>query len=103
MIGMTVVINVLYEGSEGAAGAFVGDVVFEELLDAVRSEDGCLGYEYFRSMESPDRVLLVEHWRDESALDAHIAAENLARIQSLKVRHGISDRVEKFLCRSREG
>ena len=26
------------------------------------------------------------------------AAENLARIQALKGNHGISDRVEKFLC-----
>ena len=95
---MTVVINVFYEGSDGATEAFVGDVVSGGLLDAVRSEDGCLGYEYFRSMEDPDRVLLVEHWRDERALDAHIAAENLARIQVLKENHGISDRVEKFLC-----
>ena len=95
---MTVVINVFYEGSDGAAEAFVGDIVSEGLLDAVRSEDGCLGYEYFRSMENPDRVLLVEHWKDEEALDAHIAAENLARIQALKGNHGISDRVEKFLC-----
>ena len=95
---MAVVINVFYEGSDGAAEAFVEDVVSEGLLDAVRSEDGCLGYEYFRSMEDPDRVLLVEHWRDERALDAHIAAENLARIQVLKENHGISDRVEKFLC-----
>ena len=53
---MSVVINVMYEGSDGAAEAFVGDVVSEGLLDAVRSEDGCLGYEYFRSMEDPDRV-----------------------------------------------
>ena len=95
---MAVVINVFYEGSDGAAEAFVEDVVSEGLLDAVRSEDGCLGYEYFRSMEDPDRVLLVEHWKDEKALDAHIAAENLARIQALKGNHGISDRVEKFLC-----
>lgn len=95
---MTMVINVFYEGSDGAAEAFVEDVVSEGLLDAVRSEDGCLGYEYFRSMEDPDRVLLVEHWRDERALDAHIVAENLARIQALKENHGISDRVEKFLC-----
>ena len=97
---MSVVINVHYEGDDGAARAFVDDVVSEGLLEAVRSEDGCQGYEYYASLEDPGRILLVEHWRDEVSLEAHIAAENLAHIEALKERHGVVGRVERFAVRT---
>ena len=49
-----------------------------ELLQAFRNrarettkEDGCLQFEIFQSGEHPDRLLMLELWRDQAALDAH--------------------------------
>jgi quinol monooxygenase YgiN len=46
-----------------------------ELAATVRqhslAEPGCLGYEVFRSVEEPGRLLLVERYRDNAAIEAH--------------------------------
>jgi quinol monooxygenase YgiN len=36
-----------------------------------RKEDGCNQFEAFVSADDPDRVVILERWRDQAALDAH--------------------------------
>ena len=98
---MNVVINVHYKGSGGSARRFVEDMVSEGVLEAVRAEDGCIGYEYFVSFDDPESIVLIEHWRDEAALEAHACSENMKRISLLKDRHGLSSAIEKFSHRFR--
>lgn len=44
------------------------------LTDVTRAEDdGCLTYVYLRQRDNPNEYVLNEQWRDEEALDAHIA------------------------------
>jgi quinol monooxygenase YgiN len=38
---------------------------------SVREESGCEQFEVFQSIESPDRFVLVERWKDEATLEAH--------------------------------
>lgn len=35
------------------------------------AEPGCLGYEVFESTDEPRTILILEHYRDAQALDAH--------------------------------
>ena len=44
----------------------------------VAREGGCQQYEIFRSALDPDRLVMLELWADQAALDAHMA---LARTQ----------------------
>jgi quinol monooxygenase YgiN len=39
----------------------------------VRQEPGCEQFEAFQSVIDPDRIVLLERWRDQAALDAHAA------------------------------
>jgi quinol monooxygenase YgiN len=41
------------------------------LRAASLAEPGCLGYEVYRAAAAPDTLLLLEHYRDEAALQAH--------------------------------
>ena len=100
---MSVVINVYYRGDGGSVRRFVEEMVSEGVLEAVRAEDGCIGYEYFVSLDDPDSMVLIEHWRDEAALEAHARSENMKTIGLLKDRHCLSATVEKFLSRLRYG
>ena len=38
---------------------------------AVQQEPGCQQYEVFQSVLDPDKVVLLELWADQTALDAH--------------------------------
>lgn len=68
---------------------------FRLVMPKVHAEDGCLAYEACVDVESglaaqaaigPDRVLIIERWRDLAALKAHAAAahmgEHRARVKA---------------------
>jgi quinol monooxygenase YgiN len=41
--------------------------------ETVRSRDGCLEYQMNQDVEDPDLLHVAERWRDQAAVDAHIA------------------------------
>jgi quinol monooxygenase YgiN len=41
------------------------------LREGSLGEPGCLGYEVFHATGSPGKLLLIERYRDDAALDAH--------------------------------
>ena len=50
------------------------------LTEASRQEPGCLLYQANRSRENRDHFLLVEHYRDEAALEAHRQTPHFQRL-----------------------
>lgn len=55
--------------------------MFAELAVASRNEPGCFGYEVMRGGEGARGTFaLFEKWRDQAALDEHMAAEHFVRL-----------------------
>ena len=50
-----------------------------ELVDATRAEDGCLSYEAHVSGSTPGVVVMVEQWRSQADLDAHMQTPHIAK------------------------
>ena len=46
-----------------------------EFIARSRGEDGCEQYELWRDEENPARMTIVEVWRDQAALDVHLAQD----------------------------
>jgi quinol monooxygenase YgiN len=44
---------------------------FKGRCEEVMTEPGCEQFEVFQSALDPDRLVLLELWRDQAALDAH--------------------------------
>jgi quinol monooxygenase YgiN len=44
---------------------------FKARCAQVMKEPGCEQFEIFQSAVNPDRLTLLERWRDQAALDAH--------------------------------
>lgn len=58
----------------------------EEMLEAVtsmatatKSDDGCVSYGFYADVSRPHVILGVEVWRDQAALDAHMAHDHTAQ------------------------
>lgn len=49
-----------------------------ELQARTREEEGCLRYDLFESAAAPGTFVTVEEWRDQSALDQHLASPHIA-------------------------
>jgi quinol monooxygenase YgiN len=60
-----------------------------ELLTAAmrksRTEPGCLRFDVYHSTAEPRRFTLVEHWADQTAIDAHRLAEAYSTIYKPQV------------------
>jgi len=46
-----------------------------------RAEDGCQQFDVLLAEEDHSRVLLVEAWRDQAALDVHMKLPAMARLR----------------------
>jgi len=63
-----------------AADADVAESLFRELRDASRQEAGVIQFEVGRSREKPNVFALWEVYRDQGAVDAHVASEHFKRL-----------------------
>ena len=94
---MSITVNLYYTGKNGSARKFVEEMVSSGIVDAVRAEEGNERYEYFFSMDDPETVLLIDRWRDQEAIDIHHKSEMMKQIATLRDKHQLRLRVERYL------
>lgn len=92
-----VILHVFYHCKSEMAREFVQTLKDSGLQEKVRSEDGCLQYDYHISCEEPDTVVLLEKWRDAAALEAHLAQPHMAEIGRVKEQFVERTALEKFV------
>lgn len=54
-----------------------------KMVRATRAEDGCLEYAMARDLADPETLILFERWRDQQALQAHMASAHMAEFQKV--------------------
>lgn len=70
---MAVRLVVTFKAQPGKGADFAK--AFAPLIkDVVQKDKGCEQYELFRSLDDPDKLVLLERWTDQASLDAHSAA-----------------------------
>jgi len=47
-----------------------------ELAKETWKEDGCISYDFVRSVDNPERFVIVEEWESQAHLDAHAATKH---------------------------
>lgn len=94
---MAITINIYYTGHGGSAAAFAREMISGGIVDAIRAEEGNLRYEYFTPMDDPETVLLIDSWKDQTALDRHHSAPVMAQIIRLREKYDLHMRVERYV------
>ena len=94
---MPLTINIYYTGEGGAARAFAEEMTRSGTVAAIRSEPGCLRYEYFFPMDDPRTVLLIDSWASQEAVDAHHRSPMMRKIIELREKYDLRMRVERFV------
>lgn len=59
------------------------------LVEDTRREDGCLDYHFAIDDAATGSILVYERWRDQAALDAHLALPSIGAVLG-----GWADRIE---------
>jgi quinol monooxygenase YgiN len=70
--GPVIIVGGRFEVDPEQRDAFLAER--HERMRTSRSEDGCLEYTFAADPLEPGRVILVERWESQAALDAHLAA-----------------------------
>ncbi len=52
-------------------------------IEATRAEDGCDHYTYAVDLTDPNLLHISERWRDEAAIEAHMAAPHMATFMAV--------------------
>lgn len=94
---MAITVNLYYTGVNGAARAFVDEMVSSGTVQKIREEVGNLQYDYFIKLDDPETVLLIESWESQSAIDLHHASPMMKTIMSLREKYNLHMRVERFI------
>ena len=94
---MSITVNLYYTGRDGSARAFAEEMVARGVVARVRAEEGNERYEYFFPMDDPETVLLIDRWRDQSALDAHHKSPMMQEIAELRDKYRLRLRVERYI------
>jgi quinol monooxygenase YgiN len=60
-------------------------------------EPGCLGYEAFQSLTDETSLVLIEHYRDDVAFEAHLSSQPYQDIVVDQIRPLLTDRRVEIL------
>ncbi|WP_294731101.1 putative quinol monooxygenase [uncultured Faecalibaculum sp.] len=93
---MSLTVNLYYTGENGSALAFVREMEESGIARAIREEEGNEKYDYFQSVRDPETVLLIDQWRDQTALDAHHATPMMQQLAALRDKYNLHMRVERY-------
>ena len=78
---------VTYTARPGQRETFLNEVAAAGLQSKIQQEDGCLRYDYFRSVQDADQLLLVEIWASEDQQKQHMQHSNMAQLTQIKHRY----------------
>lgn len=89
-------INVIYTMKPGMREQFLKEVAESGAQEAVRKENGCIQYDFFCSVDDPDKLLLLEKWTDRQAQKFHMTQPHMAVYGEIKGRCATDNTVLEF-------
>ena len=92
-----ITVHLYYQGKNGSAAAFAAEMESTGIADAIRAEKGNLRYQYFRPLDDPETVLLIDSWTDQAAIDAHHASPMMAQLAALREKYDLHMKAERFV------
>lgn len=98
---LSIVMNLYYTGRNGDARRFAEEMERSGTADLIRREPGNLRYEYFGSFNDSETVLLIDIWRDQTALNLHHASPMMGKILQLREKYNLQVRAERYAADER--
>ena len=92
-----VTVCLYYKGTNGNARAYAEEMEASGIAESIRKEPGNLRYQYFRPLDDPETVLLIDSWTDQAAIDAHHASPMMARLAALREKYDLHMKAERYV------
>lgn len=86
-----------FKTKEGMADDLLRELRENSIHEKTVAEPGCGKYDFFRSEDDPNLVLLVENWASEEALATHMLGENLKVLRTLEKKYIADVKFDKYV------
>jgi len=77
-------IYVKFECLENKREAFIEKMKQSGILNAIRSEKGCIQYDYYLSEKNKNEILLIEQWESKEDQQLHLTQPHMAAMREFK-------------------
>lgn len=68
---------------------FLSELISNKIDILCSSEDGCYIYKYVLPVGEPEKLCIIESWRDKKAQEIHCAQAHCKIIRALKEKYGV--------------
>jgi quinol monooxygenase YgiN len=92
-----ITILLFYKGTKGSARAFAEEMETGGIAARIRAEEGNLRYAYYRPLDDPETILLIDSWTDQAAIDAHHASPMMAQLAALREKYDLHMLAERYV------
>ncbi len=79
-----IIFLVTYTAMPGKRQAYLHELADTGILNKIRAEHGCLGYDFYESTDQSDILLLVEKWQDAECQEAHMQQPHMKEAMAIK-------------------
>lgn len=86
----------VYHAKPGGRELFVRTLVEQGVLTAIRSEPGCVAYDYYFSAQDENELLLIERWESEAHQRVHMQQPHMDAVRAAKAQYIDSTELGKF-------
>ncbi|AIM26062.1 antibiotic biosynthesis monooxygenase family protein [Melissococcus plutonius] len=93
---MSLTVMITYTGKEDHAKQFMEEMIEQGIVNKIRAQEGNERYEYYLPVEDQHSILLIDRWKDQSALDIHHQSDMMKQIAILRKKYQLSMKVETF-------
>lgn len=94
---MSIVMNLYYTGKNGSAQKFAEEMEKSGTADLIRKAQGNLRYDYFQPLNDPETILLIDEWKDQSAIDTHHKSSAMEKIAFLREKYDLHMKAERYV------
>ena len=94
---MNITFNIYYKSENDNAKKFAEEMISSGIVDEIRSKKGNLRYEYFIPLNDDSKVLLIDSWENQEALDNHHNSDTMKKIMELRNKYDLHMKVEKYI------
>ena len=94
---MNITLNIYYKSENDNAKKFAEEMISSGIVDEIRSKKGNLRYEYFIPLNDDSKVLLIDAWENQEALDNHHNSDTMKKIMELRNKYDLHMEVEKYI------
>lgn len=91
-----IILLVTYKVKSGLTDNFLNEIRDSGILGEISQESGFLRYDYYKSTNKADEIVLIEKWQSEFHQQKHLGLSHMEKLKAIKEKYVTQTIIEKL-------